>query len=125
MRNLPVNDMGLINPPLKNTACEQAIRKWGQEAQLDMAVEECSELAQALMKFRRHKKSDEWRRKVLEEAADVSIMLEQVVMIAGEPEEFEAIRDFKLRRLAGRIAQEGDRKNGRWSPLDPFSVCEL
>ena len=48
------------------------IDTYGIAPQVDVAVEECSELIKALMKFRR-KPSDEKRKDVIEEIADVEV----------------------------------------------------
>jgi NTP pyrophosphatase (non-canonical NTP hydrolase) len=75
---------------------EKAIAKWGEDVQLDVLVEECSELIKAVMKYKRliatgetmtnGGKLETARMNVAEEAADVSIMLEQLrYMKLGEP----------------------------------------
>lgn len=53
---------------------EKAVKKWGIEAQLDMLVEECGELIVAIQKCRRGRGATN----LLEESADVQIMLNQV-----------------------------------------------
>ena len=52
----------------------RAVDKWGEEAQLFMVIEECSELVHALMKHRRDQ-TPERSLAVMEEAADVYITL--------------------------------------------------
>lgn len=91
--------MTTIKPKLSKDVCRDAIETWGDERQLDMVVEELSELTKALMKLRRYGHTEEWRRKTVEEAADVSIMLEQLVMMLSSTEEFEKVRRYKLQRL--------------------------
>lgn len=54
-----------------------AWRTWGGDMQLDILIEEMSELIQAILKARRCNVL--WSHEVLEEIADVSICLEQVV----------------------------------------------
>ena len=51
-------------------------RFWGGDIQLDILIEEMSELIQAIIKSRRHNMT--WSYDVLEEIADVTICLEQV-----------------------------------------------
>lgn len=64
-----------------------------------MAIEEMSELTKALLKYRRDpgpaRKND-----ILEEMADVSIMLNQLALIFGDYNEQEI---YKLERLERRL----------------------
>ena len=53
-----------------------AMKKWGLEPQLDMVIEECSELTQAISKLKRNKADA--LSNVLEEIGDVEIMLSQM-----------------------------------------------
>jgi len=86
-----------------------AIDVWGEEAQLDVAIEECAELIKAICK---RKRGDAWAElKVLEEAADVAIMIEQLAHMYGEGE-YQRFRDEKLERLKQHIANQGG-KNGK------------
>jgi NTP pyrophosphatase (non-canonical NTP hydrolase) len=55
--------------------------KWGEEAQYDQAVEECAELIAALKHFKRDKIG---RAQVIEELADVSLMVGQLSFMFGE-----------------------------------------
>lgn len=55
----------------------QAIRCYGETAQVDVCVEECSELIKALLKYRRAP-GEATRIPIIEELADVQIMLEQM-----------------------------------------------
>ena len=95
--------MTTIKPSLGILACSRAIKHWGAERQRDVAVEECSELQKALMKYRRYGMSEEWRLRCVEEIADVSIMLEQLVEMLSTEKEFQDIRNYKLKRLNNLI----------------------
>lgn len=77
---------------------QTAIDLYGRQAQMDVAVEECAELINAIQKHRRGRVGD---REVIDEIADVRIMTEQLALIFGE-EEVEARRQFKLARLRKR-----------------------
>lgn len=92
-----------------------AICEYGVEAQTDMMIEEMSELAKALLKYRR-KVSDETLGNVIEEMADVRIMLDQMIEIYDRDGRFAAQRTAKLLRLAERIGitptAEGDGAGG-------------
>lgn len=80
-----------------------AISTFGMKAQQDMALEEMSELTKAILKTRRAHTGPELAaafENVLEEIADVQIMLDQMKLIYGDTQEQEA---EKLARLKGRI----------------------
>ncbi|MBE9509346.1 MAG: hypothetical protein IMY71_00585 [Bacteroidetes bacterium] len=66
---------------------------------MDMLVEECSELIQALQKFNhRHGNPDN----VVEELADVEIMCEQMRLIFN-PVRIDEVKKLKLERLKKRL----------------------
>lgn len=77
-----------------------SLAKWGVEAQYDQAVEECAELIAVLKHFRRGK-ADEKR--VIEELADVWLMVGQLTYIFGEDKVRNAVRakQEKLHDLLG------------------------
>lgn len=64
----------------KEEIYKDAIRKWGMEAQIIIAMEECAELIVSLSKVLRYGFSDT-HEAVIEELADVEIMLEQMQII--------------------------------------------
>lgn len=74
----------------------QAVQKFGKESQCRMMIEEMSELTKALCKLPRGGPVEN----VLEEMADVQIMLDQMKLLFGDTAEMEAV---KLGRLARRI----------------------
>lgn len=100
---------------------QEAIDHYGEESQLDMAIEEMAELTKAICKYKRLKKSIasnsgsidkrvvEWERyyvtlgDIKEEIADVLIMLEQMMMMFDCEQRVSAIVSEKIRRLKGRI----------------------
>lgn len=73
---------------VREEICKDAIDLWGIDAQLDMVVEECSELIKAICKYKRssHKEMDSLH--IAEEHADVLIMLDQLsyIMSKHDPE---------------------------------------
>lgn len=88
---------------------EAAINTFGNAAQVDMMIEEMSELTKALLKWRRAAMIDgdnteEKYNAVLEEMADVQIMLNQMALIFGDSTEYEIA---KLERLEKRLAGNG------------------
>lgn len=60
--------------------CKKAVDVFGEPIQLDIAIEECAELIKAISKYKRYcgKESIE---DVIEEMADVYIMLNQLLII--------------------------------------------
>ena len=80
----------------KEELYQQAVKEWGTESQLDMVIEECAELIDAIQKWRRHRVESV---KVLEEAVDVELCLEQLKLMLDAPVLFENIRIEKLGRL--------------------------
>lgn len=80
----------------------QAIQKWGKVNQMDMCVEECAELIQAINKFKR-KVSAETIKDLCGEIADVEIMCEQMRGVLQKSGLIDNIKDEKLQRLNQRI----------------------
>ncbi len=74
---------------------QATLAKWGEEAQYDQAVEECAELIAALKHYRRGKID---RQAVIDELADVSLMLGQLTWMFGQRDVEQAIA-AKLRKL--------------------------
>lgn len=80
-----------------------AIETYGMQLQMDLMIEEMGELTQALIKYRRAaelKEKEAAVQHVREELADVSIMLQQLVMIFGPIKDCEF---KKMERLAERL----------------------
>lgn len=82
------------------------VETYGNDAQEDMAIEECSELIKAILKFRRsNEKTEEMRDAVIDEIADVQIMLTQLGIVFNCVAEVEDRIDFKINRQMGRIKE--------------------
>ena len=91
---------------------EKAISTYGDEMQVDVAIEEMSELTKALLKLRRWAKKGTYEnticpgyQDIFEEIADVKIMIEQLEMIYDCKEEVNNQIEFKLNRLKERLEQ--------------------
>jgi len=70
---------------------EQMIQKYGESKQLDIVIEECSELIKAISKYKRENNREDIPsriRAIAEEEADIRIMLEQIdiMMLKHDPE---------------------------------------
>ena len=83
----------------KNELYQKAFKKWG-DLQLVVAIEEMSELQKELCKALRgnHNLSE-----IVEEVADVEIMLEQIKQIFRLGISVEAVKENKLKRLEERL----------------------
>lgn len=81
---------------------EKAINHFGVRYQVDKAVEEMGELIQALMKARIELNRDN----IIEEIADVEIMLQQLCLIYQCPLEVLEMRKTKIDSLKRKIEDE-------------------
>ena len=84
-----------------------ALEYYGNGPQVDMAIEEMSELTKELLKDRRGKEN---RSDIAMEMTDVYIMLEQLKFIFGIDEtELKVNAELKIQRLKNRIGgNDGD-----------------
>lgn len=82
-----------------------AIAKWGEDAQIDMCIEEMSELTQALCKYKRGRRGEHVTNNIKEEIADVLITINQMALIFGFTEGYSIFHfiDKKINRLEERI----------------------
>ena len=86
---------------------EKAIRHYGAKNQMGVACEESAELIQAISKCLRYKDDIEARNNLVEEVADVLIMIDQLKIIMNIKDyEIECYRRYKLERLERRIENE-------------------
>jgi NTP pyrophosphatase (non-canonical NTP hydrolase) len=77
---------------------------YGKEAQCRLAMEECAELIQAINKCLCFEGDGESRNNLIEEIADVEIMIEQLkIMFNITNEEHDKMYDKKLKRVYGRL----------------------
>jgi NTP pyrophosphatase (non-canonical NTP hydrolase) len=73
----------------------KTIDKWGEEAQYDQMIEECAELIATLQHFARGKVD---RNDVVDELADVFLMVGQLTFMFGEERLHEAVEN-KIAKL--------------------------
>lgn len=83
---------------------QEIIKHYGVNPQMDMAIEECSELIKALLKFRRNSNNSAWEA-VIDELADVEIMISQMKIIFDCSGEVESRIDFKIKRQIERMKE--------------------
>ena len=81
--------------------CRRAMEIYGFPAQAAMVVEECSELTNAICKFRRGRVGED---DIITEIADVMIMCEQLSNYFGK-EKVALERERKLTRLEERLSK--------------------
>ena len=89
--------------PLRRDTYSEAVRTYGKQSQLIMAMEEMAELTKELSKNIRGVKNTS---AISEEMADVEIMLEQLKIIFGNRSEVDRVRCEKLDRLIVRLTDE-------------------
>jgi NTP pyrophosphatase (non-canonical NTP hydrolase) len=82
---------------------QNAVRKYGVDAQDDIAIEEMSELTKAIIKNRRYK-TFATLESIYEELADVYIMLEQIMM-SLDKDRVQNYVNSKLERLNERLGE--------------------
>lgn len=83
---------------------------YGEQAQEDMLFEEMSELEKSILKLRRAKYTDESKRSdVIEELADVYIMITQMYMCFCCTKEEKALFGVNLHKKIERLSQYIDR----------------
>ena len=94
----------MMDAEARRALLEHAIRLYGEPAQMDMAVEEMAELTKALCKIKRAQAGCEVTAaigNVIEEMADVQIMLDQLRIIFGRSTA--EAEEYKLERLKKRL----------------------
>lgn len=88
---------------------ERAIEAYGKDAQLNVAIEELSELIKEICKNKRGRNNLE---NIIEEMADCYIMLEQLAIIFEIPNHaINELASNKIERLKKRLAER--RENGK------------
>ena len=99
---------------------EKAIKYYGPQNQMMMVLEENAELSQAITKYIRSTKKGQFneiikaRKNVVEEIADVLIVIEQLkIMLDIQNYEINCVKDYKLNRLKERIEKGEIRLSGK------------
>ena len=96
----------------KEELYDAALEAWGFDFQLIVAIEECSELIQAIIKYMRYPRID-MMLKVKEEIGDVDIMLEQIRRYFDKQQvkqrigNIDKMKEMKLARLRERLIENG------------------
>jgi hypothetical protein len=98
----------------KDKILRDAIKTFGVDSQIDMAIEEMSELTKALLKMRRISNghatvSEKFTQSktaffdISEEMADVKIMMQQLEMIFANTDEVLELEKQKIERLQQKL----------------------
>lgn len=82
----------------ENEILRAAIKIYGEKAQEEVAIEECSELIQAICHKHRGREHN-----IAEEIADVEIMLSQLKIINDCSDEVAKIHASKIKRLYSNV----------------------
>ena len=83
---------------------EENIRENGVALETVVAMEECAELIQAISKVKRYGFVGEYRDNLIEEIADVDIVITELLMAFNvTEEEFFSVLDRKIQRVKSRI----------------------
>ena len=85
----------------KETLYERALRVWGKDPQMLQVIEEMSELTKEILKNVNLKKDN--TAEIIEETADVEIMLEQLKCCYHIKDEVEAYKKEKLKKIEERL----------------------
>lgn len=101
-----------------NNLYSWAWKHWGADAQIDMLIEEMSELTQALLKSRRT--GVVFSNSVVDEFVDVEICMEQIknkIIEIGIGTRLRIVRESKLERLKNRLMADAEEKEGLADPI--------
>lgn len=106
-------DMGI--PAIDTGVLTNALTTYGGDTQVDMMIEEMSELTKALLKLRRKRHSGidyfkPEKNDVIKEMADVYIVLLQMIQLSGEPDLLDAYVQDKIQRLRVRLFADGKKE---------------
>lgn len=100
-----------MNPEFKNLVIIKAVETYGDNSQINMAVEKMSELAETLMLIKSKRKDvnkQEVVHNLAEKIADVEIMLEQLKLIFNCFGLVEREKEYKINRLAEQLERLKD-----------------
>jgi len=87
---------------MNNYTYNKIIKKYGKDAQCDMMIEKCAELIAALNRFKRGRTG---LKPVLEEIADVQIMIDQMYILF-DSFSINQIKERKIQLMIKRLEEE-------------------
>ena len=87
------------------------IKAHGVSEETVIAMEECAELIQAISKVRRYGFGGQYKDNLIEELADVNIVIIELMMMFDiEGEEFYSVLDRKVQRIKERLEESKDKR---------------
>ena len=93
----------------------KALSMKGETTQIDISVEESAEFIQSLIKIKRCNENlydkEVAIEKMIEESADVMIMINQMIITFSKEEYFETMKIQKLKRLEKRLENFNDTRD--------------
>lgn len=93
---------------------KKTVDMWGEQSQMMIALEELAELQQAISKWGRARSIEELepcRQNIIEEIADVEVMIEQISRMARiNSSEVKDFKDKRLDRLRTLVKEEEEKK---------------
>lgn len=96
----------------------KAIDTYGKDKQLDVVIEEMSELTKEICKFKRGQDNHQ---QIVEEIADVEIMLQQLKMICDvKCSELEGVKYQKTERLSERLRNDEAKDYDRYIHINIY-----
>ena len=85
---------------------EENIKAHGKELETTVAMEELAELIQAVSKVKRYGFRNEYKDNLIEELADVDIVITELMMLFDvSTEEFYSVMDRKVQRIKKRLKE--------------------
>lgn len=84
-------------------SCYTIANHYGKKSQMLISIEEMSELTKEICKYERYENNEQ---KIIDEIADVEIMIEQLKCLFDVHSEVDERIDYKLRRQLRRIEHE-------------------
>lgn len=85
---------------------EENIKEHGVVEETVIAMEECAELIQAISKVKRYGFVGEYKDNLIEEIADVSIVIREIMMIFGiSVGDINEVIDSKIQRIKSRLEE--------------------
>ena len=89
------------------TIMQTALDQWGLNAQIGQAIEECAELIVALQKFTNRTRQPDGAERILDEIADVEMMLAQLRLALDISDEVLRGRiEYKFDRLSKYLSDD-------------------
>jgi NTP pyrophosphatase (non-canonical NTP hydrolase) len=122
MVNNPISSSVMTDkeePKLSEELLKEAIAVWGKNAQLDIVCEELAELIVAIMQYKRGRNA---LGSIVEEIADVEIVLPQLKTIF---EVFGAVNHAKKRKITRLQFRLREAKQSSWNAYTDVEFCPL